>query len=123
MLHDGLGRTYQKVILSQSALAVVSVVAGLIAAGQEAAISALAGGVAVLAGSVVYVALARQSKVSAVSAGRVLGRHLMAEAAKILLVLILVFAALASGWFVAGWVLAAMAVTLLGHWLALLIIR
>ncbi|MEP7154684.1 MAG: hypothetical protein ABI905_02855 [Betaproteobacteria bacterium] len=123
MLRDGLGRTYQKVLLSQFALALVVIVAGLAIAGQQAAISALAGGVAVLAGSVAYMVLARQSKVSAVSAGRVFGRHLVAEAAKILLVLLLVFAALASGWFAAGWVLTAMAVTLLGHWLALLIIR
>jgi len=123
MLRDGLGRTYQKVLLSQFALAALCVLVGAATAGREAAISGIAGGGAVLAGSLLYVVLARQSKVTTVTAGRVLGRHLAAEAAKVLLVLVSVFAALASGWFVAGWVLSAMAVTLLGHWLALLIIR
>ena len=123
MLRDGLGQTYQKVIFAQVLLAAVTVAVALVAGGQAAAVSGLTGGVAVLTGSVAYAVLARESKVSAVSAGRVLGRHLLAEAAKVLVVLTLMFAALASGWFVAGWLLAAMGVTLLGHWLALLIIR
>ena len=123
MLRDGLGRIYQKVIFAQVLLAAITSIAALISSGQAAAVSALTGGAAVLVGSLAYAALARQSRVSAVSGGRVLGRHLLAEAAKVFLVLILTFAALASGWFVAGWVLAAMGVTLLGHWLALLIIR
>ena len=76
-----------------------------------------------MTGSLAYAALARGSKVSAVSAGRVLGRHLVAETTKVLVVLTLMFAALASGWFVASWLLVAMGVTLLGHWLALLLIR
>lgn len=123
MLRDGLGQIYQKVIFAQVLLAAITTIVALIAAGSAAATSAVTGGAAVLIGSLAYAALARQSKVSAVSGGRVLGRHLLAEAAKVFLVLILTFAALASGWFVAGWVLAAMGVTLLGHWLALLIIR
>lgn len=123
MLRDGLGRIYQKVIFAQALLAAVTAIVALISGGQAAAVSALTGGAAVLVGSLAYAVLARLSKVSAVSGGRVLGRHLLAEAAKVSLVLILTFAALASGWFVAGWVLAAMGVTLLGHWLALLIIR
>ena len=123
MLRDELGQTYLKVIFSQALLTAATVTVALVASGQAAAVSGLAGGVAVLFGSLAYAALARESKVSAVSAGRVLGRHLLAEAAKVLVVLTLMFAALASGWFVAGWLLAAMGVTLLGHWLALLIIR
>lgn len=123
MLRDGLARTYQKVILSQFLLVIITSVVGFAMAGQEAATAAAAGGFTVVAGSLVYAALARQSKVTAVSAGKVLGRHLLAEAAKISLVVVLMFATLTSGWFAAGWVLAAMAVALLGHWLALLIIR
>lgn len=88
-----------------------------------AAVSCLTGGVAVLIGSLVYSVLARESKVTAVSAGYVLGRHLAAEAAKVLAVLMVVFAALASGWFAASWLLVAMGVVLTGHWLALLTIR
>jgi len=123
MLRDGLGQTYQKVMFAQALLAAITAMVALIAGGQAAAVSSITGGAAVLTGSLAYAVLARESKVSAVSAGRVLGRHLLAEAAKVLVVLTLMFAALASGWFVAGWLLAAMGVTLLGHWLALLIIR
>ena len=123
MLRDGLGQTYQKVIFAQALLAAAMAIVALFAGGQAAALSGLTGGVAVLTGSLAYAALARESKVSAVPVGRVLGRHLLAEAAKVLMVLTMMFAALASGWFVAGWLLAAMGVTLLGHWLALLIIR
>ena len=122
-MRDGLGQTYQKVMFAQALLAAITAMVALIAGGQAAAVSSITGGAAVLTGSLAYAVLARESKVSAVSAGRVLGRHLLAEAAKVLVVLTLMFAALASGWFVAGWLLAAMGVTLLGHWLALLIIR
>jgi F0F1-type ATP synthase assembly protein I len=123
MLRDALGQTYRKVIFSQAILTALLSVAALVIAGAMPALSALIGGAAVIVGSIAYAALARESKVSMVSAGRVLTRHLMAEAAKVLLVLTLVFASLASGWFVAGWLIAAMAVALLGQWLALLIIR
>ncbi|MEO8101654.1 MAG: hypothetical protein ABI790_03960 [Betaproteobacteria bacterium] len=123
MLRDDLGHTYQKVILAQALLGILVAIVALVAGGMAAAASGLIGGAVVMAGSFVYAALARNSKVSAVSAGRVLGRHLVAEAAKVVVVVSLLFAALASGWFVAGWLLAAMGVTLLGHWLALLTIR
>ena len=123
VLRDGLGQTYQKVIISQTLLAALTIVVALIASGKAAAVSGFIGGAAVLAGSLVYAVVARESKVSVVSAGRVLSRHLLAEAAKILAVLLIMLLALASGWFVAVWLIAAMGVTLLGHWLALLIIR
>ena len=123
MLRDALGQTYRKVIFLQAILTALSSVAALFIAGTEPAVSALTGGSAVVVGSIAYAVLARESKVSMVSAGRVLTRHLMAETAKVLLVLSLVLVSLASGWFVAGWLIAAMAVALLGQWLALLIIR
>ena len=123
MLQDGLGKIYQKVIFTQALLAGFMVLVAQLASGKAAAVSVLTGAVAVLSGTLVYAVLARHSKVSAVSAGRVLGRHLLAEAAKVLIVLVIVLLAMASGWFVAGWLIAAMAVTLLGHWLALLSIQ
>ena len=123
MLRDSLGRLYQKVILLQVLLALIFAAVASVAEGQMAFISALTGGVAVLMSSLVYAALARESKVSATSAGNVLRRHMLAEAAKIIVVLILLWCALASGGFIAGWLVAAMGVTLLGHWLAVFIIR
>jgi len=123
MLRDALGQTYRKVIFLQAILTALSSVVALLIAGTVPAVSALTGGSAGVVGSIAYAVLARESKVSMVSAGRVLTRHLMAETAKVLLVLSLVLVSLASGWFVAGWLIAAMAVALLGQWLALLIIR
>jgi hypothetical protein len=67
--------------------------------------------------------LARKSKVVAVSAGHVIRRHALAEVAKWMVVLAAVFGALSSGWFAATWLVAAMCVALLGHWLVFLIIR
>ena len=123
MLTDSLGRLYQKVILVQAGLALLVVVVAAILAGKLAGLSALVGGVSVVVASFAYVVLARKSKVSQVSAGRVLRRHALAEAAKWLVVLGLLFGTLNSGWFIASWLVAGMCVALLGHWLVLLIIR
>lgn len=123
MLIDSLGRLYQKVILVQVGLALLVVLAAVIFEGKLAALSALVGGASVVVASFVYAILARKSKVSAVSAGKVLQRHAFAEAAKWLVVLGLLFGALNSGWFIATWLVAAMCVALLGHWLVFLIIR
>lgn len=123
MLRDALGQTYQKVIFLQALLVAIVVPIAWFFAGETAAMSALVGGAAVLTGSLAYAWLARESRVSAVSAGRVLARHLLAEVVKILVVLVVMAAALASGWFAAVWLIAAMGVALLGHLLALLIIR
>jgi hypothetical protein len=123
VLIDSLGRLYQKVIFVQLGLSGFAVLAAAVFAGGLAALSALAGGVSVVVGSLAYAVLARKSKVSAVSAGKVLRRHAVAEAAKWLVVLGLLFGALNSGWFIATWLVAAMCVALLGHWLVFLIIR
>lgn len=123
MLRDGLGQMYGKVTLLQAILAAVALAIAFVVDGPQAALSAGAGSLAVLCGGALYAAIARESTLAAVSAGRVLGRHLVAEAAKVFCTLALMLLALASGWFVAGWLVAALAVTLLGHWLALLIIR
>lgn len=123
MLKDDLSRLYQKVIFLQALLALFVIVCAFAVSGHIAALSALSGSAAVMVGSVVYAALAKESKVSAIPAGRVLQRHLLAEVAKITVVLILVLCALSSGWFVAGWLVAAMSLTLAGHWFAVFIIR
>ena len=123
MLADSLGRLYQKVILVQAGLALLMVLVAAIFAGKLAALSALVGGASVVVASFAYAALARKSKVSQVSAGKVLRRHALAETAKWLVVLGLLFGALNSGWFIASWLVAAVCVALLGHWLVFLIIR
>lgn len=123
MLIDSLGRLYQKVILVQTGLSGAVALVAAVFAGELAGLSALAGGISVVVGSLVYATLARKSKVSAVSAGSVLRRHAFAEAAKWTVVLGLVLGALNSGWFIATWLVAAMCVALLGHWLVFLIIR
>ena len=126
MLKDSLGRLYQKVIFLQALLALTVSIVAFAVSGQFAvlsAISALSGGATVLVGSIVYAALAKESTVSVVPAGRVYRRHLLAEAAKIVVILMLLFCILSSGWFVAGWLVAAMGVTLAGHWFVVFIIR
>lgn len=123
MLIDSLGRLYQKVIFVQIGLLGMVALAAAVFAGGLAALSALAGGISVVGGSLAYAALTRKSKVSAVSAGRVLRRHAFAEAAKWLVVLGLLLGALNSGWFIATWLVAAMCVALLGHWFVLLIVQ
>ena len=82
MLRDALGQTYRKVIFLQVILTALTSVVALLVAGQMPALSALTGGSAVIVGSIAYAALARESKVSMVSAGWVLTRHLMAELQK-----------------------------------------
>lgn len=123
MLRDSLERLYQKVTFLQALLVLLMIVIAVVIDGQVAAISALSGGVAVLTSSFVYAALASESEVSAISAGNVLRRHIVAEVAKVVVVLMLLLCALASGWFVAGWLVVTMVVALSGHWLAVFIIR
>lgn len=123
MLRDNLGQMYKKVALLQVLMTLVFAGGASLAAGMVAAGSVLAGGVAVLCGTAAYAALAGESALRTVSAGKVLGKHLAAEMAKVLTIVALMALALASGWFAAGWMLAATGVVLLGHWLALLIIK
>ena len=123
VLNDPLTRLYQKVVCLQALIALVAAAAALLIAGRQASVSALAGGIAVIIGSCAYALIARESQVSAISGKRALGRHASAEFAKIAAVLIVLFAAIASGWFVVGWLVLAMAITLMGHWLVVLIIR
>ncbi len=122
MLADSLGTTYRKVLGVQCVLVLMLAAMGMLQ-GFNVAGSLLAGGIAVLAGNLVYFAVAREKSVSAKPAGRVLGRHLFAEVAKLLTIAVSLVLLLASGWLVPLWVLAGMGAALTGHWLALLIIK
>lgn len=123
MLIDSLSSLYRKVISVQAILGAVVVLFAILSDGNLAALSASVGALSVIAGSLAYAVLARKSKVSAVSAGHVVRRHALAEVAKWMVVLVVIFAALSSGLFMATWLIAAMCVALLGHWLVFLIIR
>jgi F0F1-type ATP synthase assembly protein I len=110
---------YRKAVLLQIVIAVPMVLVAGWVAGSIAALSAAAGGFAVVLGSLAYVFLARESKVTAVSAGAVLRRHLFAELAKVLVILGAMLGAFVSGWFSAEWLVASVAVAVLGHSLSL----
>jgi F0F1-type ATP synthase assembly protein I len=122
VLRDSLSQLYRKVLLTQAVSVLMLVVAATFAS-TEAAVSALMGGIAVVLGGLIYSALARQSKTTARSGARIFARHVVAEIAKIAVVVMIALGALASGWFLAGWLVAGMVVALLGHGLAVFIIR
>lgn len=123
MLKDNLGKIYQKVIFLQALLALLAIICAFAVDGQIAAMSALSGGASVLTGSIIYATFAKESKVSVIPVGRAFRQHLLAEVAKVVVILTLLFCALWSGWFAAGWLVAAMGITLAGHWFAVFIIR
>ncbi len=123
MLKDSLAQLYRKVIFLQALLLLLVTTAAFFIEGQRALLSAFVGGAVALIGSLIYSVVARESKVEAVSGKWVFGTHVLAEVTKIVAVLTLMLGALASGWFAAGWLVVAMGVVLLGHWLAVLIIR
>jgi hypothetical protein len=123
VLRDSLSQLYRKVFSVQLAAVLILAVAAAIFAEQGAVLSTLIGGIAVVMGGLIYSALARQSKTTAKSGARIFARHVVAEIAKIAVVVMIVLAALVSGWFLAGWLVAGMVVALLGHGLAVFIIR
>lgn len=123
MLKDSLTQIYLKVTILQLLLLAAVVAFAAAFEGSQACLSAIAGGAAVIAGSVVYMLLARQSAVTAKTGNRVFGKHAIAEAAKVAVVIALMFTAFASGWFDAAWLVVSMGVVLLGQLLAFLIIR
>jgi ATP synthase protein I len=123
LLKDSLNRLYFKAVLLQ---ALVSLPVALVAwmwAGANAAVSALVGGGAVVLGSAAYGLLARESRVSAIGAGAVLRKHVLAEVAKVAVVAGVMLIAFASGWFAPVWLMAAMVVALIGHWFLIFLIR
>ena len=123
MLKDSLAQLYRKVILLQALSILLVSAAAFFIDGWQASLSAFYGGGTALVGSLVYSVLARESRVIAISGKHVLCRHVLAEIAKVVTVLALMLCALASGWFVASWLVAAMGFALLGQGLAVWIIR
>lgn len=116
-----LDNTVLKVLSLQSLATMIAMLLVLVIGGKNAAVSVLMGGVAVLAGNLAYAFLARASVLYAKPGKVVLLRHVLAEIAKIVIVLALVFGALASGGFAPGWVVAGMAVALMCQWLVWLL--
>lgn len=120
MLKDSLGQTYQKVIALQVTLTLMFSTGAWLIGGLMAASSALVGGVSVAVGSLAYAFLNREIKASA---KQILMRHLLGEGAKVLIVLNFILCALISGWFDVAWLVGAMGVALVGHWLAILLVH
>ena len=123
MLNDSLPKLYRKVLLTQALATLGVAIVAFIFADFVAAQSAAAGGSAALLGGGLYALVARESKLNAASASQVFARHILAEASKVVVIAIVTLCALATGWFVAGWLVAGLVVALLGHGLAVFIIR
>jgi F0F1-type ATP synthase assembly protein I len=109
-------------IIQIASIALLSAVV-LVSSGQLNAISALAGGGAVFAGNLAYAVIARPSRVNAKSGSAVLMVHVIAQSAKMVLVLVSLLAAFASGQCAAGLLVIGTGVALLAHWLSLLFHR
>jgi F0F1-type ATP synthase assembly protein I len=119
-----MGRSFwepvvRRVLIVQVASVALLTVVALVSSGQLAAISALAGGGTVVVGSLVYAFIVRPAEVFAVSGRRVLLRHIVAELAKLSLVLGLLFGAFATRSFDGGWLLAGFILVLLAYWAAI----
>jgi F0F1-type ATP synthase assembly protein I len=112
-----------KAVLLQVAVSVPVVLLAWMLSGSHAALSAVMGGLAVVLGGAAYGLLARESRVTAVGAGAVLRKHVFAEVIKVVVVAGVMLFAFASGWFVPVWLMVAMVVALLGHWLLVFLIR
>jgi F0F1-type ATP synthase assembly protein I len=111
---------FRRVLTVQVVSAALLSLLALVLGTQLAAVSALIGGGAVVAGSLAYAFVVRPVKVFAVSGKRVLLRHIFAELAKLSLVLGLLFGAFATRLFDGGWLLAGLILGLLAHWAAFL---
>ncbi len=118
-----LGNAYWKVVTLQAISAVICTFLAYATGDQKMAFSALFGGSSVLVGNLVYAFLARPSAVFAKPGNVVLLRHVFAEIAKVLIVLGLIYSALASEMFAAGWLVATMVVALMCQWLAWLVYK
>jgi F0F1-type ATP synthase assembly protein I len=123
LLRDSLSRLYLKAVLLQVAVSVPVVLLAWMLSGPHAALSAVVGGMAVVLGGAAYGLLARESRVTAVGAGAVLRKHVFAEVIKVVVVAGVMLVAFASGWFAPVWLMVAMVVALLGHWLLVFLIR
>jgi len=118
-----LGAPYRKVLILQACGAILAAASGLLFSGLVAAVSALVGAGAVVLGNLAYAFIARPSRVNARPASAVLLVHVLAQSAKLFLVLSVMLVAFASGKAAAGWLIAGAGVALLAHWLSLLFYR
>ncbi len=114
-----LGGSYQKVLILQAIGTLMFALGTLVLGGQQMAMSVLAGGTIIMVGNLAYAWIARPSRVFAKSGNEVLLRHVLAQIAKLVMILGLMLGAFTSGWFQTGWLLVAMGVALLGHWVSL----
>jgi F0F1-type ATP synthase assembly protein I len=111
------------VILVQTVLTAVLAVLAATVTGGLAAGSVVVGGTILVAGNLAYAWIVRKSKVTAKSGDAVLMRHVLAEIAKLSLVVALMVVAFAGGWFSPVWLLAAVGLALAGHWIAVLFVK
>ena len=118
-----LGAPYRKVLILQAIGAIFAAAGGLLFSGLVASVSALVGAGAVFLGNLAYAFVARPSRVNAKSASAVLLVHVLAQSAKLFLVLSVMLVALTSGKAAAGWLIAGAGVAILAHWLSLLFYR
>lgn len=118
-----LGDIFRKVLVLQSALTGVVAVIAWLSSGWWEAGSAVTGGAIVMLSSLAYAWVVRPRGVSVRSGNAVLMQHLMAELAKLVLLLGLMVAAFASQRFAAGWLVSGLACAVAGHWLAMLVYK
>lgn len=111
------------VVTIQVVLAVIFAAIGFVWQGQLAGLSAVCGGLIIVLGNLAYAFIARPSKVRHISGNQVLMRHVLAEVAKILIVMSLMLGAFTANMFDAVWLIAAVGIALLGHGLSLLIVK
>jgi F0F1-type ATP synthase assembly protein I len=118
-----LGGAYRKVLILQAVGAMIFALVVLLFAGLQPAISVLLGGLVMMTGNLAYAFVARPSRLTAKAGTAVLFTHVLAQLAKLFLVLVLMLVALSSGQLAAGWFIAGIACALVGHWLSLVIHR
>jgi F0F1-type ATP synthase assembly protein I len=116
-----VGNAVQKVLLVQAISTIVFALGAFVSAGSSQSVSVLAGGGMVLVANLAYAWVARPSRMRARGGNAVLAQHVLAELAKLVLLFGLLAVAFASGAFAAGWLIAAIGVALIGHWLSMLL--
>ena len=119
----GLNPTVIKVAGVQVVLATTFAAIALIWQGSVAGLSAICGGAIIVLGNIAYAFIARPNTVRHVSSNHALMRHVLAEVAKVLIVLALMLGAFTANKLDAVWLIAAVGVALFGHALSLLIVK
>jgi F0F1-type ATP synthase assembly protein I len=123
MQHAVLGSPYRKVLMLQAIATLALAGLALLLAGELPAVSALVGGLTIMAGNLAYAFIARPSRTSAKAGSAVLLTHVLAQLTKLGLILILMIAAFASGRVMHGWLIIGLAVALAAHWFSLVLTK